>query len=124
MSASALDVLVRDSFLEPDVSAAVERAVTDGQHRNPNARDGLFTTAYFHKPEELQAELEAAGFGIAAVYGVEGPARMLADFDERWADPRRRADMLRLAALVESEPSLLGLSGHLLAVGHKRSSAR
>jgi SAM-dependent methyltransferase len=122
--ASALDVLVRDSFLDPDVSDAVARAVTDGQHRNPNARDGLFTTAYFHKPDELRAELEAAGFGMAGVYGIEGPARMLADFEERWTDERRRADMLRMAALVESEPSLLGLSGHLLAVGHKQSPAR
>jgi len=107
------------AFADADFAAAVERAVTDGQHRNPNARDGLFTTAYFHRPEELAAELRTGGFEILGLYGIEGPARMLADFEERWADPRRRADMLRLAALVESEPSLLGLSDHLLAVGRK-----
>jgi hypothetical protein len=44
---------------------------------------------------------------------------MLADFDERWSDPRRRGDMLRVARLLESEPALLGLSPHLLAVARK-----
>lgn len=55
--ASALDGLVRDAFAEVDFAAAVERAVTDGQHRNPNARDGLFTTAYFHRPEEFLVDV-------------------------------------------------------------------
>jgi SAM-dependent methyltransferase len=117
--ALALDGLVRDAFAEPDFAAAVDRAVRDGQHRNPSARDGLFTTAYFHRPEELQHEATAAGFEMLGLYGIEGPARMLADFEERWADPRRRDDMLRIAELVEAEPSLLALSGHLLAVARK-----
>lgn len=118
--ASAFDGLVRDALEDPEFAARVDRAVRDGQHRNPSARDGLFTTAYFHRPEELRAEVVAAGLEVINLYGVEGPARMLADFDERWADARRREDMLRLAALVEAEPSLLGLSGHLLAVARKR----
>jgi hypothetical protein len=53
------------------------------------------------------------------VFGIEGPARMLSDFDERWADPRRRADMIWMAEALEAEPSLLGLSPHLLAVAQK-----
>jgi len=82
----------------------------------------MFTTAYFHRPEELQDEVRSAGFELVGVYGIEGPARTFADFEERWADPRRRAGMLRIAALVEAEPSLLGLSGHLLAVARKPTS--
>lgn len=117
--ASALDGLVRDALAEADFAAAVERAVKDGQHRNPSGRDGLFTTAYFHRPEEFVAEVAGGELDVLGLYGIEGPARMLMDFDERWADPRRRADILHLAALVESEPSLLGLSGHLLAVARK-----
>ena len=79
----------------------------------------MFTTAYFHRPEELQHEVRSAGSELVGVYGIEGPARMFADFEDRWADPRRRADMLRIAALVEAEPSLLGSSSHLLAVARK-----
>jgi len=117
--ASVLDGLVHDTLAAPDFAAAADRAAHDGQHRNPTARDGLFTTAYFHKPDELRDEIVAAGFDIIALYGVEGPARMFADFDARWANGRQRAEMLRIASLVETEPSLLGLSGHLLLVARQ-----
>jgi hypothetical protein len=35
-------------------------------------------------------------------------------------DDRRRADVLRVARLLESEPALLGVSAHLLAVARSR----
>jgi SAM-dependent methyltransferase len=117
--ASILDGLVHDLFADPAFESEVEREIADGQHRNPAERAGFFTTAYFHRPEELCAEVTSAGFKMVTLYGIEGPARMLADFDERWSDPRRRGDMLRVARLLESEPELLGLSPHLLAVAQK-----
>ena len=51
--------------------------------------------------------------------GLEGPGWMLPDFDERWADARKREDMLRVARALESEESIVGVSAHLLAVGTK-----
>src|ERR687891_2459442 len=45
-----------------------------------------FTTAYFHRPEDLRSELEIAGFREVGVLGVEGPGWMLQDFDARWED--------------------------------------
>jgi hypothetical protein len=41
----------------------------------------------------------------------------LPDLAARWADPARRRDILVAARAVESEPSLLGVNAHLLAVG-------
>jgi len=49
-----------------------------GQHRNETSRLDYFTTAYFHRPEELPEEL---------------------------------------AGLLEAEPSIVGMSAHLLAIG-------
>ncbi len=40
----------------------------------------------------------------------------------RLEDARRRADLLRVARMFESEPSLLGISAHLLLVGRKPST--
>jgi ubiquinone/menaquinone biosynthesis C-methylase UbiE len=114
--ASILDGLVHDLFADPAFEGEVEREVSDGQHRNPEQRAGFFTTAYFHRPEELREEITSAGFQIAALYGIEGAARMLEDFDERWSHPRRQGDILRVARQLESEPALLGLSPHLMAV--------
>jgi hypothetical protein len=93
-----------------------DRDLADGQHRNETERIDYFTTAYFHRPEELRDELTQAGFADARVVGVEGPAWMVADFDARWADPVLRADMMAVARAVEAEPSMLGVSPHLLGV--------
>ncbi len=41
---------------------------------------------------------------------------MFADFGSRWADTRQREDLLHVAAALEREPSLIGLSAHRLAV--------
>ena len=114
--ASALDAIARDLFRDPRFAAIVERDLRDGQHRNSTDRLDYFTTAYFHRPEELRAEMRAAGLGVEGVYGLEGPVWLLPDFEERWADPRRRDDLVRTARVLESEEPLLGVSAHLLAV--------
>lgn len=75
--------------------------------------------AKFHRPEELKEEVAAVGFASVEVFGIEGPAWILPDFDERWQDQRRRLDVLAIARRFESEPSVQGMSAHLLAVGEK-----
>jgi ubiquinone/menaquinone biosynthesis C-methylase UbiE len=117
--ASVLDGLARDLFTDPAFASMVDRDVREGQHRNPTDRLDYFTTAYFHRPEDLRAEVERAGLAIAAIYGVEGPGWIFPDLAARWADPARRAAMLQVARLLEVEPSLLGCSAHLVAVARK-----
>jgi SAM-dependent methyltransferase len=114
--ASALDGLARDLFQDPRFAAIVERDLREGQHRNPTERLDYFTTAYFHRPDELRAEVLGAGLILDGLYGVEGPGWLLPDVTARLADPRRRADLLQVARLLESEPSVLGFSAHLLVV--------
>jgi SAM-dependent methyltransferase len=119
--ASALDGLARDLFGDPRFAAIVEQDLRDGQHRNPTERIDYFTTAYFHHPEELRTEVLQAGLVLEGLYGLEGPGWFLPDFAERWADPRRRADLVRLARTLESEGSLIGVSAHLLIVARRPS---
>jgi ubiquinone/menaquinone biosynthesis C-methylase UbiE len=118
--ASALDGLARGLDSDPAFVGIRDRDLRDGQHRNDTDRPDYFTTAYFHRPEDLRQELDAAGFDDVRVLGVEGPGWMVADFDRRWADPVLRQDMLALARALESEPSMLGASAHLLGCGRKR----
>jgi SAM-dependent methyltransferase len=117
--ASTLDGLVRGYLDEPDFEAIVERDLRDGQHRNPTGRPEWFTTAYFHRPEELGQEVAEAGLRLHGVFAVEGPAWMLADIEQRLADPARRDRVLAAVRRVETEPSLLGASSHLIAVAHR-----
>ena len=50
---------------------------------------------------------------------MEGPGWLLQDFDRWWADTARRERLLAVARALESEPPLLGVSAHLLAVAQK-----
>lgn len=117
--ASSLDGLARDLFEDPEFREIAERDLRDGQHRNTSGRIDYFTTAYFHRPEELRAELLDAGLEMIGLFGIEGPGWMLPDVAERLADERRRGDLLRVARALESEPSILAASAHLLAVAQK-----
>ncbi len=96
-----------------------DRDLADGRHVNDTDRLDFFTTAYLHKPDELQGEIEASGFGEVRVLGVEGPGWMLPDFDGQWEDATLRQGLLDVARALEAEPSVLGASAHLLALGRR-----
>lgn len=117
--ASLLDGVTFGYLLDPTFAKIVERDLESGCHENPTEQPGYFTTSYFHRPDEFEKELEASGLDVLGVFGLEGPARMLPDFDERWADPVRREHLLRAARELEAEPSALGISPHLLGVCKK-----
>jgi ubiquinone/menaquinone biosynthesis C-methylase UbiE len=117
--ASALDGLARQLATDPAFVRMRDRDLRDGQHRNDSGRPDYFTTAYFHRPEDLRQELETAGCQDVGVFGVEGPGWIVSDFDRRWADPALQADIMNVARAVESEPSIVGASAHLLGTGRK-----
>jgi ubiquinone/menaquinone biosynthesis C-methylase UbiE len=117
--ASALDGLARKLSLDPRFARIRDRDLADGQHRNDTNNADYFTTAYFHRPDDLRSELEAAGFADVRILGVEGPAWILPDFDGRWDDAALKKDLLDVARALESESSILGLSAHLLGIGRK-----
>ena len=117
--ASTLDGMASRLASDPEFVAIRDRDLVDGQHRNATGKDYYFTTAYFHRPEDLRAELEMAGFRDVAVLGVEGPGWLTSDFEARWADDVERNDLMRIARALESEPSVVGVSSHLFGVGRK-----
>jgi SAM-dependent methyltransferase len=115
--ASTLDGVAQGFLLEPGFEAIVERDLADGQHRNPGGHPGWFTTAYFHRPEELEREVAAAGFDVTSLVAVEGAVGAAAEarsLDAWIDDPAKREILLRAIRRVEDEPSLLGASPHLL----------
>jgi len=118
--ASALDGLVRKLSVDPRFVKIRDRDLADGQHRNDTDNVDYFTTAYFHRPDDLRSELEVAGFRDVTILGVEGPGWMLPDLDTRWEDADLRKDLLDVGRALESESSIVGVSAHLLGISRKR----
>jgi ubiquinone/menaquinone biosynthesis C-methylase UbiE len=117
--ASLLDGLAREFLFDPRFRSIVERDLREGQHRNPERVPHWFTTAYFHHPSELPDEAGEAGLDCIEVIGVEGVAGWFANALARWDDADSRAAILDAARAVESEPSLIGASAHLLMVARR-----
>lgn len=117
--ASILDGLRQGFLRDPAFAAIVERDLREGQHRNPAPaeRPDWFTTAFFHHPDELAAEVAEAGLACKAVLGIEGPGWL---FPDNWDEPPQREAVLRAARAVEDEPALRAVSAHLLVVGRKQ----
>ena len=115
--ASLFDGLLFGQLGDPTFAAIVARDLRDGQHRNP-ASDvpEWFTTTFFHLPVELAAEVDEAGFTVDALLGIEGPGKYIG---AGWADAANREHIVAAARAIETEPSLLGVSAHLMAVGKK-----
>jgi ubiquinone/menaquinone biosynthesis C-methylase UbiE len=122
--ASALDGLSRELLGDQNFARIVERDLVDGNHRNPTDRLDYFTTAYFHRPEDLQREVIDGGLDLEGLYGIEGPGWILPDLEERWNDQERREMLLQVARSLESEPSVIGCSAHLMVIGRKPRRGR
>ena len=117
--ASLLGGLAQGFLSDPEFRDIALKDVKDGNHLNPKEIPGYFTTAYFHKPEELTEEIEEAGLSLLRTMGLEGSAWLLGDLDDRWADPEQKEIILEVLRLIEDETTLLGVSAHLLAVANK-----
>ena len=117
--ASVVDGLVGGFLADPVFREIVARDLTDGQHRNPTENLAYFTDAYFHRPEELRAEIEQAGFQQEQLLAVDGVGAVLADLDDLWRDEERREHLLGLLRLLESEPALLGVSPHIMCIARR-----
>jgi ubiquinone/menaquinone biosynthesis C-methylase UbiE len=117
--ASAFDGL-RSGFLkDPQFAEIVDQDLKNGQHRNPTNRPEYFTDTFFHHPDELRNEVEASGYFVNDIYGLEGPGWLLPDFDDWWHNEEYRQRLLQIARTLETEPSLLGVNAHLIVVGVK-----
>jgi SAM-dependent methyltransferase len=116
--ASLLDGLRSGWLDDPVFRAVAEQDLKTGQHRNPepDSRPEWFTTAYFHRPDELAAEVAAAGFLVDQVLGIEGPGWLI--WREHWEDPQQRAHVLDTARAVEHESAVLGASAHFMVIAH------
>lgn len=100
--------------LDEAATGVAARVIQTGINRNdPNG----FTTAYFHRADDLSGEMTAAGLIDVRVLGVEGPSVPALDN----ASPESAAKVFdsaaRCAELVEADPSLVSASPHFLGLG-------
>ncbi|SEG83151.1 Ubiquinone/menaquinone biosynthesis C-methylase UbiE [Nonomuraea solani] len=108
------DSVYHGTLLDDTQRAADYHSVETGMMVSTRTETGF--RGYFHDPEEILAEFADAGLPEPLRYGLEGAFWLYGDVDDWLDDDERRELLLAAARRLESEPSLLGVSGHLLAV--------
>ncbi len=117
--ASLFDSLSSGFFDDGAFAPIVAQDLEDGQHRNPTSNPIYFTDSYFHRPGELSREFLAAGFQVVELVAIEGPGWLARDFEKLWSDLTQRERLLAAVRKVEREPSVIGASAHIMAIGRK-----
>ncbi|MFC7326681.1 class I SAM-dependent methyltransferase [Marinactinospora rubrisoli] len=114
---------IRTGLLSDDAfRAMVRRDLAEGRHRPPPGSPWWwFTDVHLHHPDEPLAEARAAGLPEPRRFAVEGPAGMLPDAEvDAWLDdPERRRRLLWALRQVECEPSVMGVSNHMLTLARR-----
>jgi ubiquinone/menaquinone biosynthesis C-methylase UbiE len=111
--ASLIDGLARGLIFDPRFQPILLRDLDSGDHFNTTGEIEFFTTAHFHLPDALVEEVQEAGFADAEVFAVEGPL-FCTDLETLWTDHEKREFLLSVLRKVERQPSILGVSPHLL----------
>jgi SAM-dependent methyltransferase len=115
--ATRIDGILRARLYETLPGAEAEIPGLERTGRMPPLHPGAFC-GYAHRPAQLRAELNAAGYHVTSLLCVEGPAFLLDDLGDRLADPEGRRVVLETARALEAVPELKGLGSHLLATAH------
>jgi ubiquinone/menaquinone biosynthesis C-methylase UbiE len=119
--ASLFDGLARQLLFESGFIDVVTQDLATGQHRNPGDRAHWWTTAFFHHPHQLGDEVAEAGLATQELVGIEGLAVYIPQLAGMWENAANRDTILWSARAVDREPTLLGLSPHLLLVARAPS---
>ena len=116
---SALDGSNNGFIQDPSFMKIIRQDLKTGQHRNPRNVPEYFTTSFFHHPTELEQEISQAGFKSVTVYALTSFAWLLHRIKQYWTSPVLRIRLLSILRELELEPSMMGVSDHLLATGRK-----
>jgi len=115
--APLLDAVRRGNVDDEQLLANVLAEIATGRRVARERRTSPFPDAYFHFPDELEAELSEAGLRVERLLGVQGPGWLVDERDDAWMDDRRIERLARIARELEDESRAAVLSAHLLALG-------
>ncbi|PST83438.1 SAM-dependent methyltransferase [Pedobacter yulinensis] len=116
-SASTVVGLLNGMIHQPGFRDMCLAELQTGLHEPLGNTPGMLPKAFFHRPEELKAELEEAGFSAPALFAVEGMIWLDSKYFETRGDQQKKEAMFGLLRATETNEALLAWSPHMMGVG-------
>lgn len=83
----------------------MKEEMVSGIRDNRALKNKTFNRAYFHLPEEIEAEFIESGFKVERSLGVVGPAWNTPHLEQAMADPGKKERLLQIAEMMEKYPA-------------------
>lgn len=95
----------------------VKHDLASGVRDNRERKNKTLMHAYFHLPEEIEAEFTESGLMAVHSFGVVGPAWNTPNLQQAMKDPDKKERLLQVSAMMEKYP---GYGMKILTVGIKQ----
>ncbi len=118
-TASLLVGLLQGHIHDDDFFKMCKQELNNGIHQPPESLPGLFTRAYYHKPEELKEEVLAAGLEYINTFAIEGVAWLDKDYFVNISDDKKKERLYGLIRMTETDSNLLSISPHMMIAAKK-----
>jgi ubiquinone/menaquinone biosynthesis C-methylase UbiE len=119
-SVSTLTGLLNGMIHDDQFYAMCMDELKTGLHNPPAAWPGILPEAFFHKPNELLAEVTEAGFTNLQLFAVEGMIWLDAKYFESRSNPEKKEKMMNLLKATEQSMEMLCFSPHMMVCGRKK----
>lgn len=114
-----LSMCNKNKLLEPYVSSLIEDVIKLGYGTTLRPGHSFYDSAYFHQPDELEAELVAAGFNNVRLLVIQWPLPLFSSLPEIVANKQALDKLLYFLQMIEGDRTIMGASGHIMAIGKK-----
>lgn len=117
--ASLFDGFRRDLIKDDQFEKILREDLKSGIHRNPTGNLEYFTTAFFHTPAQIRAEVVESGLLLQKLVAIEGAGWLIDNVSVKMTDQRYWNKVQTILQMTEDNDDLVALSPHIMVIASK-----
>ncbi|OCT13672.1 methyltransferase [Paenibacillus pectinilyticus] len=118
MRMALTSLLFPQAWKPHDNVSAINSFIDEGNFNHTD--QGRFTGAYYYKVEEIKPFMESYGFETLDLIGSSNLGALLSKEQKQyWVDRGEEEQLIDMLIQFARDPSILGISSHLLYIGRK-----
>ena len=118
-TASTLVAMIQGMLNTDEIYEMCIEELNSGIHEAPDSMPGVLAKAFYHRPGQLKEEIQEADFLNISILPVEGLIWLDKNYFSTRANPEDKKRMMALLEKTETDPDLLALSPHIVAIASK-----